>query len=163
MDVIKMPHTPARFVALGLGIALVSLSLSCADDAGSPIDINSTQVVTRGALAWQPMTSSTAELLWSVWSGKDDVIAVGTRGSANHLVADAWTAKPSGVEVSLCDVRVSPRNTLKPMRCFWSRRPRGSSHECNAAIWTLALECRSAARRAPFCRLREKEHIGRPA
>ena len=55
--------------------------------------------------AWRPMDSGTTELLWGVsGSSAQEVIAVGTRGTAIHLDADTWQGKATLTFRDLCDV-----------------------------------------------------------
>lgn len=85
------------------------LAASCSKngDITSPLDANDHSAVNGGneVNAWRPMDSGTTELLWGVsGSAANEVIAVGTRGTAIHLAADTWLGKATGTGRNLCDV-----------------------------------------------------------
>jgi len=98
----SQPIRTRCFAFVSLTATVISLS-SCSGDGSSP-SAPAARAALRGGASWQPMPGSTSELLWSVWSAKDEVIAVGTGGTADHLKNGAWNTKTSGVDGSLCDV-----------------------------------------------------------
>src|SRR5688572_402955 len=137
-EVITMTNHATRFALCVLSLLL--LFPACSDDDGSPTDTGANTVMAGRVLGWAPMTTNTPELLWGVWGGKDDVVAVGTRGSANHLSGDEWLVKPSGVGVSLCDVwmspdgdalAVGPEGTILRYDGTWSAMNSGTSADLN--------------------------------
>src|SRR4051812_5188873 len=85
-------QTYARLFALTSLIVLPCALASCSSDGSSPSSPGSHAALLGGA-SWQPMNSGTAELLWSVWSAKEEVISVGTSGTADHLKNGSWGTK----------------------------------------------------------------------
>jgi hypothetical protein len=88
--------------------------LSACGTGGDPVappDTHSRTAVNGGDLVgtWRAMDSGTTELLWGVsGSTENDVIAVGTRGTAIHLAAETWEGKATGTGRDLCDVWGAP-------------------------------------------------------
>ena len=102
-----------RWCSLFSLCALVMASASCGTggDPAAP-DIHTRTTVNGGGDlvgTWTAMNSGTTELLWGVsGSTENDVIAVGTRGTAIHLSADTWVGKATGTGRDLCDVWGAP-------------------------------------------------------
>jgi hypothetical protein len=89
-------------------LCVAAASCGTGGDVTTPTDVRDPAAVNRGgdqANAWTAMNSGTTELLWAVAGSLDnDVIAVGTRGTAIHLETAAWEGKATGVFRDLCDV-----------------------------------------------------------